>query len=257
MTLSNDLFTECFVPEEKWEQLKVLANNENWDYKNDTTSYKYPILRNYIIHTYKRLIFLQEAEPNSNFINIKDKWVCFNTGLLTDNYEEIYMLWAKNHVEGKQPWFCKGFFKESDKYILRLGTLPERAYYFNSLNDLILNTKLEIIPNLDHILNDPENLSRIPKDIRNSPYLLQSFNGALVNMKKRLKANYKIAVPHYYNNKIQLLLPICLTNQTQPDVVLAVERVKSCYRGSTCLTLDMAYNNARLIAKPETDWLAR
>lgn len=27
------------------------------------------------------------------------------------------------------------------------------------------------------------------------------------------------------------------------------------YQGHTCLTLDMAYNNARLIARPNSDWL--
>jgi hypothetical protein len=29
----------------------------------------------------------------------------------------------------------------------------------------------------------------------------------------------------------------------------------SFYRASTCLTLDMAYNNARLLARPDRDWL--
>ncbi|HII1671176.1 TPA: DUF3825 domain-containing protein [Salmonella enterica] len=27
------------------------------------------------------------------------------------------------------------------------------------------------------------------------------------------------------------------------------------YRASTCLTLDMSYNNARLLARPDRDWL--
>lgn len=35
------------------------------------------------------------------------------------------------------------------------------------------------------------------------------------------------------------------------------ERVRygEMYRASTCLTLDMAINNARLLAKPDRDWL--
>jgi hypothetical protein len=36
---------------------------------------------------------------------------------------------------------------------------------------------------------------------------------------------------------------------------LVVERHQQFYRVSTCLTLDMAYNNARQICKPERDWL--
>jgi hypothetical protein len=35
---------------------------------------------------------------------------------------------------------------------------------------------------------------------------------------------------------MQLLLPLCLETPT-------------------CLTLDMAYNNARQLARPDTDWL--
>ena len=29
------------------------------------------------------------------------------------------------------------------------------------------------------------------------------------------------------------------------------------YAARTCLTLDMAYNNARLICRPETSWIKR
>lgn len=255
--LSNDLYKECFIPDDKWEYLKNLAMEENWNYINDKSEVNYPILRNYIYHTYKRLVDLQKSNSNKVYIICNDKNVCFNTGLLTENFEEIYMLWTKNLVPNKKKWYLKGFYKKSDRYILRLGKLPERATYINSINDLILNTNLEIIPNLDHILADEKNLERIPDDLRNSPILLQCFNGAIETVIKRLKANYKIAVPHFYNNKVQLLLPICLKGNKTPDVVLAVERVKNFYRGSTCLTLDMAYNNARLIAKPETDWLIR
>ena len=37
---------------------------------------------------------------------------------------------------------------------------------------------------------------------------------------------------------------------------LTVTKVGNYYQGHTCLTLDMAYNNARLIAKPESNWLS-
>ena len=76
-------------------------------------------------------------------------------------------------------------------------------------------------------------------------------------MKKKVTANYKIAVPQYYNQKIQLLLPLCLVNPDRPDLALVVTKNEeyNYYQGHTCLTLDMAYNNARLIAKPESNWL--
>jgi hypothetical protein len=82
------------------------------------------------------------------------------------------------------------------------------------------------------------------------------FNGEIDRMKKKVIANYKIAVPQYYNGKIQLLLPLCLENPDVPDLALVVSKQgENVYQGHTCLTLEMAYNNARLIAKPDSNWL--
>ena len=76
-------------------------------------------------------------------------------------------------------------------------------------------------------------------------------------MKKKVAANYKMAVPQYYSGKIQLLLPLCLVDPNKPDLALVVSKnsVGNYYQGHTCLTLEMAYNNARLNAKPESNWL--
>ena len=42
---------------------------------------------------------------------------------------------------------------------------------------------------------------------------------------------------------------------TPADLALVVEDHVGFYRASTCLTLDMAYNNARQLARPDRDWL--
>jgi hypothetical protein len=80
-------------------------------------------------------------------------------------------------------------------------------------------------------------------------------NGAIDTMKKRVSCNYKLAIPQYYDGQIQLLLPLCLMSDNKPDVAIAVTKINNRYQGKTCLTLDMAYNNARLIAKPDNNWL--
>lgn len=72
--------------------------------------------------------------------------------------------------------------------------------------------------------------------------------------KSQHKENY---VPQYYEGKIQLLLPLCLMSDDKPDVAIAVTKKDNSYQGHTCITLDMAYNNARLIAKPESNWLSQ
>ena len=51
------------------------------------------------------------------------------------------------------------------------------------------------------------------------------------------------------------MVPIILGDPKNVVLSLAVGARNGVYTGHTCLTLDMAYNNARLIAKPESDWL--
>ena len=73
---------------------------------------------------------------------------------------------------------------------------------------------------------------------------------------KKVIANYKLAVPQYYNGQIQLLIPLYFEDDDKPELALTVTKKNGYYQGHTCLTLDMAYNNARLIAKPESNWLS-
>jgi hypothetical protein len=79
--------------------------------------------------------------------------------------------------------------------------------------------------------------------------------GAIDNAKERVRRSYKAAIPQYYKSQVQLLLPLCLSNAQVADLALVVERHSTFYRASTCLSLDMAYNNARQIARPDRDWL--
>lgn len=89
-------------------------------------------------------------------------------------------------------------------------------------------------------------------------YNLQNYiNGCIVATKEKLRRNYKLAVPQYFitTGTIQLLIPLCLGDPGVADLAIVVEDYGTMYRASTCLTLDMAINNARLIARPDRDWL--
>lgn len=72
-----------------------------------------------------------------------------------------------------------------------------------------------------------------------------------------MRRNYKIAVPQYFitEGTIQLLIPLCLAAQDVADLAIVVEDYGNMYRASTCLTLDQAMNNARLLARPDRDCL--
>ena len=132
---------------------------------------------------------------------------------------------------------------------------PERANYFENPELLLFDWHYPIDVYYKHILDDERNKSRLPKEFLNSSNIINILNGAIDTMKKRVSANYKLAIPQYYDGKIQLLLPLCLMSDNKADVAIAVTKKDNCYQGHTCLTLDMAYNNARLIAKPENNWL--
>lgn len=72
------------------------------------------------------------------------------------------------------------------------------------------------------------------------------------NHKYQRKRNYRIAVPQYYKGKVTYLLPVTIDNQLMS---VAVESINGRYRVNTIFTLEMAYKNARLLMKPEVDWI--
>ena len=117
------------------------------------------------------------------------------------------------------------------------------------------NPEWPIRVNVDHILGDEENLSRIPANIReaqNLPLLLET---AVELARRKAVVEPSIVVPQGYQGRVQYLLPICLTDMEQPDLAMTLTIMDGYYLGNTCLTLEMAYLNARLLSRPVAHWL--
>lgn len=229
------------------EELKKIAMDEDWDYKKNPLG-KNPILENYVKHTFVKLY-------EENKVIEQNGYSVFNTGLVTDYQEEIYALFQINRRPGSIKWYFIGWRKASDRDLIKFSNLPENANYFDNSSDLIYDTKIELRLNINHIIDD--NLQRFPLSMQSMDkyqlgVLLQ---GTIDDAKRRIKRNYKTAVPQYYAGRLQLLLPLCLTSKANADLALVIEKENGVYRASTCLTLDMAINNARLIAKPDDEWL--
>ncbi len=108
-----------------------------------------------------------------------------------------------------------------------------------------MDSRKELRANIEHIITD--NKERFPQPYSAMDnYALQTFlKGAIDNARERVKRNYKTAIPQYYRGRTQLLLPLCISNPNAADLALVVEDHGAFYRASTCITLDMAYNNAR------------
>lgn len=251
--LPGSLYDFAFIPrfDERINQLKELAEQEDWDYQNTESEQQNPVLRNYLNYTYKRI-----AEEKKVSISADEEHACWNTGLITENQEPIFIVFEKNKLEGQNCyWHISGFFRKGEWQLNKFASLPEMAHYFEDPAHLVYDCRRELRPNVEHIVED--NKDRFPDGLKDmQSFALQNIiKGSIDSAIERVKRSYKTAIPQYYNGTIQLLLPLSLTDASKADLALVVERFDTFYRASTCLTLDMAYNNARQLARPDRDWL--
>jgi hypothetical protein len=237
---------------ENIEALAQLAEAEDWDYKTTASPHAHPILRNYLTYTYRRL-----AEEKKISITTDEAHACWNTGLITSAQEPIFMLLSKNMLTGPQAyWHFSKFARKGEWEMNRFSSLPDIAHYFEDPSALVLDIRKDLRVNVEHVVS--ENISRFPSALQDrSAFELQNLiKGAIDSARERVRRNYKTAVPQYYQGSVQLLLPLTLTDPAKADLALVVEKFSDFYRAATCLTLDMAYNNARQLARPDRDWLA-
>lgn len=233
-------------------QIESLANKameEIWSFEGNND---YIILKNYLSYTFDRL-------QKENKVIETDKYCLFNTGLFTSNYVPIYTYGElnKSNLSNAQKWYFKGFKDEYELSSIDVDVdFPERADYFTDTTLLVFDWHCKIHVNYDHILTDLDTYKRLPDYIKNSDRPLDTLKGYIDTAIQRVTANYKLAVPHYYQEKIQLMIPLCFNPNDVPDVALVLEKRKgNHYQAKTCLTMEMAYMDARLIAKPESNWL--
>lgn len=86
-----------------------------------------------------------------------------------------------------------------------------------------------------------------------------SFRNAVRKAIMRASWNYRTAIPVYFPSydKMSILLPLSFGTNSEAEVALVVERniTSQKYTAPTILSLPTAYANARLVCKPESDWL--
>ena len=225
----------------RMDELASLALDEPWSFgdQNDLG-----ILKNYMKHTFFRLLLEKKVIET-------EEYCVFNTGLFTKYYEQIYAYGEKSNFDWKFREFCTDY----DLGEYGVNKIPERADYFWDPTLLVFDWHYPVNVQYKHILEDESNRQRLPRSVLNSKNSLAILKGSIDISIKRVMANYKQAVPQYFNGKIQLLLPLYFEKE-EPELALVVTRTQNgYYQGHTCLTMEMAYNNARLIARPESNWL--
>jgi len=249
----EDLFEFAYIPDfdGKLVDLKALAEDEDWSYHHTSSDRPNPILFNYIRYSYRRV-----AEESKISLSEDGDYSCFNTGLVTPNQEAIYASFQTHRQEGRQPWYFKAWLRRGQWELNKFPELPDLAHYFDDPTCLVFDSRKDFRINIEHIIAETPR-ERFPEPYRSmDDFALQTvLKGAIENARERVRRSYKAAIPQFYRGQIQLLLPLCLSNPRLADLALTVERHASFYRATTCLTLDMAYNNARQLAKPDRDWL--
>lgn len=271
------------------DRLKSLADqaeSERWNYLHVPSKGQFPVLDQYVKHTFTRAYDQQRVVESESL-------ACFNTGLLTPGQEEIFGIFTifENYDRSRplsatnKKWWLKQWVRSGDRILTDFMELPKLAEYWTDTRDLIYDPRLQVQLNLDHIITDnmtrfPEELGGkvdaqgVPTDLRGDALeeeeaegapdsqdvqiplaTRNALEGAMKHSIRLAQRSYRIAVPQFYQGRVQLLLPLYLRSSDRPDLALTLERHGGWYRAATVLYTDWAYSHARLLARPNSEWL--
>jgi len=258
---------------------KTIAKNtldgfEAWEFRQAKFRDKHPStavpkLKNYLNYTFVRLVELEQHEPGRYFIsNADQEWTCFNTGLQNAYGVDLMATFqrykpkpeALGRHDVRPDWVFKGCFATNDRqYRERFGNrICEIAWYSNDSRDFVFDTSYSLDKEaFDHLFErarDRSGLSNASDEIVRN-YL----RGAIENLVPKIRRNYKIAIPVYFveEKRMQLLLPFVSASDANDVSSFVVDRddANRSYRLKTIFDLDYAYFSARLITRPDKEWL--
>ncbi len=250
--LGSNQTSGCF--DKKLAYLASIAEEESWHHLDAQTSKDQSILFYYIVHTFDRCFHQAKIT-----ISDDEREAFFNTGLITNQGAEIFGHFEKNlHYDAADPqsnyWYLKGFVRDSERiFMQKCPKKPALATFYDHHEALHFNPELPIRLNFDHMIHD--NFHRLPQTIKSldTQTIYHIFEGAIQLLLKKIRRNYRLPVPQYYDGRIMFLVPLnILPNDT---IIIALEKIREEYIANTVLTLPMAYNCARLIHRPDKDWL--
>lgn len=248
---------------DKWKNrlrmLASIAEPEEWSETDRLGSYS--ILENYVLETFRIL----NREGGIIIIPKKEgqKIGLWNTGLLTPHGEEIISrMDSLTHMPtdsgylSPATWKFTGFFPLSDR---RIPTPDEKlpiALEFVAYHSLIPNPSASLVPDLDHLMKRNQRLpgfwSQLPRSEQ-----LQRLQGALHKLGLMLKRNPRMAIPQWYEETVQYLVPLDLGDGRGPIGALVLEQKGLQLRVQTVLQLEWAYQNARLLGPMQDNWLSK
>lgn len=242
-------------------KLARMAQEERWKWPDsEEEHFDCPILQNYLYHTFDRLVEENKILFSRDMDN--KRVASFHTGLLTDMEEEIFAFFQQNKSivrnSGyiKRPkWELIGFEKESHRWMSHFPQKPQLASFTQDPSQFIYDPSRRLAVDFDHILRD--NINRLPEEIQelSKEEMGIRMRQAVEKAIFKVKRNYRLAIPQYYDGQIQLLLPLTLSGPRKVDLALVVAQEHEIYRANTVIPTSWAYQNARLLAPLNQDWL--
>jgi hypothetical protein len=251
---------------------KTMDGYDSWifqqaKFRAKHTTSDVPKLRNYLNYTFVRLITLEQQNPGDYFFFSSDQsWACFNTGLQNAYGADLLATFQRYIPKpggwssvSRPDWVYKGCHASNDRqYRMTFGTrTPKIAWYSRDSKDFVFDTSYELDKEaFDHLFDRAKERAGLPS--QSDEVVRNYLRGAVENLIPKILRNYKWAIPVYYveEQRMQLLLPFYSANQGDISAFL-VEREDAHrrYRIKTIFDLDQAYFSARLITRPDKDWL--
>ncbi len=230
--------------------LASIAEEEKWSFDDNAP--------NIILHKYIKGTFKQCYAQGKILLSDDKSYSCFNTGLLTKNGNDIVAMFSKNTKADAQEWYMMGYKDITERQFLNtFNSVPEIATYTENYEQYYFNPNYPIVLSTDHILDD--NWERIKEIVPLSKSIVKGLLvGVVEESKKRVQRNLRLVIPQFYNNQIMYLLPIQIPvdDDKYETMALAIELTATKqYRANTIFTKAMAYEKARLLMKPESNWL--
>lgn len=253
------------------EELSQKTIPEKWSYQNHESAIPHPILKSFLENTFEKL--LRDTKQKKLIISDDKKFALFNSGLLDKFFHDIYIILELREEDGENTFYnptilkslsdlSKRKFKYNNVLLNHPDKLPESIDFFSDITEVTFNNSLPIDRSYDkftHIIE--ERIDRFPPDYqtKDTTELARTLDNSINYAKAMAKRNYKLVVPQYrpQTDKLQLLMPIYLGGSfsRHPDFALVLDLEDDIYTPETILPLDAAYQNARLIAKPDDFWL--
>lgn len=278
--------------ESRLSDLAKMAEPERWTYLSVPDKSNLPILDSYIRYTFVRVQEqgrLSESDRTSCFntgLLTPNQEEIFCVFRVSDMFDPKKPITATN-----KKWFLTSWARSGERLLTDFFELPALASYWTDPTELVFDPQLQVQLNLDHIIRDNINrfpnelgghldVNGVPTDLTITPDIetevaisehaataptdktadvplatRNALEGAMKHSIRLAQRSYRIAVPQFHYGKIQLLLPIYLRNSSRPDLALTLERHGAWYRAATVLYPDWAYRQARLLSRPNSEWL--